>query len=95
MIFLLLVIFISINGYPHNILDKAIEKLPSFQADNVISVTSHVKNINVFIFKWCNTANYEDVKMRLVVLYLEDDALDWFTEQPANSYDSLEAIINA
>ena len=87
--------FTNINGYPHNIPDKAIEKLPSFQGNNAISATSHVKNFNVCIRKWCNTANYEDVKMRLFVLSLEEDALDWFTEQPANSYDSLQAILTA
>jgi len=87
--------FNNINGYPHNIPDKAIEKLPSFQGNNAISAASHVKNFNVCIFKWCNVANYEDVKMRLFVLSLEEDALDWFTEQPANSYDSLQAIVNA
>jgi hypothetical protein len=87
--------FTNINGYPHNIPDKAIEKLPSFQGNNAISATSHVKNFNVCIFKWCNTANYEDVKMRLFVLSLEEDALDWLTEQPANSYDSLQAILTA
>jgi len=75
--------FTNINGYPHNIPNKAIEKLPSFQRNNGISATSHVKNFNVCIFKWCNTANY-DMKMRLFVLSLEEDALDWPTEQPAN-----------
>jgi len=87
--------FNNINGYPHNIPDKAIEKLPYFQDNNAISAASHVKNFNVCIFKWCNVANYEDVKMRVFVLSLEEDALDWFTEQPANSYDSLQAIVNA
>ena len=87
--------FTNRNCYPHNIPDKAIEKLPSFQGNNAISVVPHVKNFNVCIFKWCNTANNEDVKMRLFVLSLEEDALDWFTWQPDNSYDSLQAIINA
>ena len=87
--------FTNINGYPHNIPNKAIEKLPSFESNNAISPTSHVKNFNVCIFKWCNTANYEDVKTRLFVLSLEEDALDWLTEQPANSYNSLQAILTA
>ena len=69
--------------------------LPSFQGNNAISTASHVKNFNVCIFKWCNVANYENVKMRLFVLSLEEDALDSFTEQPANSYDSLQAIVNS
>jgi len=33
--------------------------------------------------------------MRLFVLSLEEDALDWLTEQPANSYNSLQAILTA
>lgn len=45
------------NCYAHNIPDKTIEKLPSFQGNNVISSTSQVKNYNVCIFKWCNIAN--------------------------------------
>ena len=42
--------FTNINGYPHNIPDKTIEKLPSFQGNNAISATSHVKSFNVCIF---------------------------------------------
>jgi len=81
--------FTNINGYPHNIPYKAIEKLPSFQGNNAISVASHVKNFNACITKQCNTTNHEDVNMRLFVLSLEEDALDCFTECPPNSYNSL------
>lgn len=33
--------------------------------------------------------------MRLLVISLEADALNWLTEQLANSYESLQTIINA
>ena len=35
--------FSNINGYPHAILEKAIEKLPSFQGNNAISAKNHAK----------------------------------------------------
>lgn len=55
--------FTNINSYPHNVPNKAIEKLSSFQGNNAISVASHVNNFNVCIFKWCNIVNYANVKM--------------------------------
>ena len=72
--------FSNIDGYPHPIPDKALEKLPSFQGNNVVSVKIHVQNFSLCISKWCNGHKYEDVKMKLFVLYLEEDALDWFAE---------------
>lgn len=63
---------------PNIILNKFIEKLPSFQGNNAISAKTHIRNFNLCITKWYNNANHEDVKMRLFVLALEVDALDWF-----------------
>ena len=34
--------FSNIQGYPHPIPDKALEKLPSFQGNNVVSAKPHV-----------------------------------------------------
>ena len=70
--------FSNIQGYPHPILDKALEKLLSFQGNNVVSAKAHVRNFSLCISKWCNAHNYEDVKMKLFVLSLEE-AHDWFT----------------
>lgn len=41
------------------------------------------------------TYNHEDFKMKLFVLYFENDPMDWFLDWTNNSFDSLQAIINA
>ena len=74
--------------------DKALEKLPSFQGNNVVSAKAHVRNFNLCISKWCNAYNHEDVKMKLFVLSLEEDALDWFTEQDDNKFNTLQEILD-
>ena len=39
--------------------------------------------------------NHEDVKTSLFILSLEYDALQWFLDEPSNSFDSLQTIIGA
>jgi hypothetical protein len=46
--------FANIQGYPHPVPDKAIEKLPSFQGNNDVSARSHIVNFNMCSLKWCN-----------------------------------------
>ena len=87
--------FSSIQGYPHAILDKALEKLPSFQGNNAISAKNHLRNFNACIAKWCTNHNHEDTKMKLFILSLEEDALDWFLEHDDNIFDSLKGIVDA
>lgn len=79
----------------NNILNKAIKKLPSFQGNNSITAKTHIRTFNVCITKWYNNANHKDIKMRLFVLALEEDALDWFIERPTNSFDSFDSVIKA
>jgi hypothetical protein len=62
--------FSNINGYPHAILEKTIEKLPSFQGNNAISAKMHVKYFMRCINKWCVVHDHEDVKMKLFILSL-------------------------
>ena len=38
--------FTAIQGAPHTIPDKAIEKLPSFQGNNAVSAHSHLLNFD-------------------------------------------------
>ena len=52
--------FINIQGYPHPFLEIAIEKLPIFQGNNVVSARSHIVNFNMCILKWCSGHNYEE-----------------------------------
>jgi hypothetical protein len=87
--------FSAINNYPHAISEKAIEKLPIFQGNNVISAKMHVKSFMRCINKWCVAHDYEDVKMKLFVLSLEDDALDWYEDKPNNSFKTLKELIDA
>lgn len=41
------------------------------------------------------TYNHADFKMKLFVLCFENDPMDWFLDWTNNSFDSLQAIINA
>jgi hypothetical protein len=63
--------FFAINGYPHDLPEKAIEKLPSFQGNNAVSAKSHPKAFYSCINKWCSGAahNQGDVKMKLFVFH--------------------------
>jgi hypothetical protein len=68
--------FSNIQGYPHPIPNKVIEKLSVFQGNNVVSAKTHILNFNMCILKWCNGHNYEDVTMTLFLYYLEGDAVE-------------------
>jgi hypothetical protein len=39
--------FAAIQGAPHAVLEKAIDKLPCFQGNNVVNVHSHILNFNL------------------------------------------------
>jgi hypothetical protein len=87
--------FSEINNYPHAIPEKTIEKLPSFQGNDVISAKMHVKSFMRCINKWCVAHDYEDVKMKLFVLSLEDDASDWYEDMSNNSFKTLKELIDS
>ena len=87
--------FSNIVGYPHDLPDKAIENLPSFQDNNAISAKYHITKFNQCLAKWCNAHNYEDVKMKLFILSLEDDAMEWFQDQNDNKFKTVKEIIEA
>jgi hypothetical protein len=64
-------------GSPHDIPDKGVYKLPIFQGNNVVSTQDHlnafknvVRQLNVKVL---------DVVLKLFVLSLEDDVIDWCT----------------
>jgi hypothetical protein len=87
--------FAAIQGAPHTIPDKAIEKLPCFSGDNVVSAHSHVVSFNCCVNKWCYGHDEEDVKMRLFVFSLEGDAAEWFSEFDPNKFSTLDEIVSA
>ena len=60
--------FTAIVGYPHQIPDKAIEKVPSFHGNDAITAMSHLLFFAQCYAKWCYKVNFEDVKMRLFCL---------------------------
>jgi hypothetical protein len=70
--------FTAINGYPHAILEKALEKLPSFKVTMPL-VLKHISRLFRFVsINGVCAHNHEDVKMKLFVLSLEEDAHDGF-----------------
>jgi hypothetical protein len=86
--------FSNINGYPHAISKKPIEKLPSFQENNAISVKVPVQSFMRCINKWCTAHDYEDVKIKLFVLSLEDDASDWYEDCPDDKFKTLKDLLD-
>jgi hypothetical protein len=85
--------FAAIQGAPHAIPDKAVEKLPCFSGNNVVSANSHILNFELCVFKWCQGHNEEDVKMTLFVYSLEGDVAEWFSEQDPNKFSTLAEIV--
>ena len=85
--------FAAIQGAPHAIPDKAIDKLPTFQGNNAISAKSHILNFNLCIGKWCRGHEEEYVKMTLFVYSLEGDVAEWFSEFDPDTFDTLDSII--
>jgi ribonuclease HI len=47
------------------------------------------------INKWCVAHDHEDVKMKLFVLSLEDDASDWYEDMPKNKFKTLKDLLDA
>jgi ribonuclease HI len=86
--------FTAIQGAPHAIPDKAIEKLPCFQGNNAISAHSHVLNFDLCVLKYCRGHDEEDVKMTLFVYSLEGDAAEWFSEFDPNKFSTLDEIVS-
>jgi hypothetical protein len=86
--------FAAIQGSPHAVPEKAIDKLPTFQGNNAISAKSHILNFQMCVQKYCGGHDHEDVKMTLFVYSLEGDAAEWFTDFPAAKFSTLDEILN-
>jgi hypothetical protein len=72
--------FLAIQVAPHQVSEKAIDKLPTFQGNNAISAESHILNFQMCVERYCRGHNDEDVKMTLFVYSLEGDVDEWFTD---------------
>ena len=71
-------------------LKKPLKNFLAFQGNNAISAKMHVKSLMRCINKWCAAHDYEDVKMKLFVLSLEDDASDWYEDHAGQHFQNLE-----
>jgi len=83
--------FSAIVGYPHDLPEKAIDKLPIFRGNNVVSARSHVRAFGTLLSRWARQP-HEDMKMKLFALSLEGDAFDWFCDLLDNSYKTLKDL---
>ena len=63
--------FANIQGYPHDFPQAGMDKLPSFQGNNAVSVKSHLNAFTGWWNKWARSNNFEDVKMCCFILTLE------------------------
>jgi hypothetical protein len=86
--------FAAIQGAPHDVPEKAIDKLPIFHENNAISAQAHISSFHRYVGKYCRDHNEEDVKMTLFVYSLEGSAADWFEDFPANKFSTLNSIID-
>jgi hypothetical protein len=91
--FLRLLNFVAIQGAPHDIPDKAIDKLPTFKGNNAVSAKSHILNFGLCIERWCQGHDEEDVKMTLFVYSLEGAVAEWFTEFDPDKLRTLDEIL--
>ena len=86
--------FAAIQGSPHQVPEKAIDKLPTFQGNNAISAKSHIISFQRCVDVFCRGHDEEDVKMTLFVYSLEGDVVEWFTDFSAAKFSTLKEILN-
>jgi hypothetical protein len=86
--------FAAIQGAPHDVPEKAIDKLPIFHGNNVVSAQAHISCFRQCIDKYCRGHSEEDVKMTLFVYSLEGNVVDWFEDFPANKFGTLKLLID-
>jgi hypothetical protein len=85
--------FAVIQGAPHDVPEKAIDKLPIFHGNNAITANSHISSFHRCVDKYCRGHKEEDVKMTLFVYSLEGDAAEWFEDFSANKFNTLDSIL--
>jgi hypothetical protein len=86
--------FAAIQGAPHNVSEKAIDKLPTFKGNNAISAKTHISSFHMCVEKYCRGHDEEDVKMTLFVYSLEEDATEWFTDFDQIKFSTLNEILD-
>jgi hypothetical protein len=86
--------FAAIQGAPHQVPEKAIDKLPTFQGNNAISAKSHILNFKMCVEIYCWGHDEEDVKMTVFVYSLEGDVVEWFTDFDPANFSTLDSILD-
>jgi hypothetical protein len=86
--------FAAIQGAPHDVPEKAIDKLPIFHRNNVVSAQAHISCFHQCIDKYCRGHSEEDVKMTLFVYSLEGNVADWFEDFLTNKFGTLNSLID-
>ena len=68
----------QITGQPHDLPDKAVDKLPMFIGTDAINANLHLKNFSRCISAYISdpTHRHEDVYMKLFALSLDGDVGD-------------------
>ena len=81
----------QIAGQPHNLPDKAVDKLPIFTSTDAINASLHLRNLSRCISAFISDSahKHEDVYMKLFALSLDGDAGEWFNNLPNNSFATL------
>ena len=81
----------------HDFPEEALPELPIFSDGDPIAAKRHIDLFIRFMIIYCRPPQFHhgDIKMRLFVLSLEDDALNWFNNFPKDSFTSLQDIVNA
>jgi len=57
--------------------------VPKFTANNAISAKDHIRSFNAFVQEI--GMDWEDIRMRLFMMSLTEDARDWFNSLPNDS----------
>ena len=83
--------FTQIAGQPHDIPEKAIDKLMNFNGiDASIFTEQHIKNFSRHCGSYVRGANkHEDVYMTLFALSLDGKAGNWYDNLPNNSFTTI------
>ena len=87
--------FSQITGSPHYIPNDAIKKLPRFEGNNATTSKTHLRKFERNLVSYCDNvaSNHEDIKMKLFVLALEDDAAEWYENLGDDSYKTLNEFL--
>ena len=86
--------FTQIAGQPHDVLEKAIDKLMTFNGtDASTSAEQHIRNFSRHCGSYVmGNDKHEDVYMTLFALSLDGKAGNWYDNLPNNSFANIAAF---